>query len=1681
MDASSASYESKVGEGETSKYGTVTITGEHGGDGGVVILDQLERIRRFGLECIGPHQATVDGIIFKAGHWQPGGEYVQKLIVRNVSTAVKKFKYKLPTTRYFSLAYPEVVVLSPGMFTELDVIFRPVEYNPYDDTLFIKMVEGAGSGGFHVPVRATIDRLVLSSPFGLDMGYCPTHQTTAVIFQLTNAGEVDAPFSWQQAQPFVIEPSFGVVPVGQSQSIRVSIYPTDASVFVAAAACLVGQGVHAIIPEPVITTRISAIGKYTYIVLSEDVVDFGEVLSGESVKKEILLRNNSVVPAEFELVRHESDTDEVFEINPRGGIIPPQGQVAVVVKYSALASGCYSLDRYTFRTPGGCQTMLACQGTSMPSLVTAYKDMGSGPSLTGSISFPEGSPANAINFRDVEIGKTETRIMFLKNDSNKDATFNILCGATGIFQVSPLQGTVPALSQAFPVKFTFSPPRPINYCRRVFVLLGDNAPLFYDIMGSGYIRARGEVKEQRPAPLRFAHIQAYRNRAVQGLGGLSPPELDEMCSSGQHPLNYFAQAGMQGTRALAVTAVQNPLTRTGEASRDGVAAAHELFIDDTDNTCREVTLSKVSLDFGYTPYETSSEAQSVTVTNNTNGKVSLVWELPPDSSQERCAFTVEPPSSDINPGQSEKFKVVFRPQQSNRNFLAELEAFVYFKNQRTFRLVNDTTLTPPWCLTLKALGHTFATGQLLATIKMTGSNVRGGKLVFPTCFEGESTYQTFTLRNTSNLPSTYKFELGAFGETVSRASPDVFSVVPMCGEVAAEGFVLVSVRFSPSSSRKFTQLVRCIVNGDQGGRLLLEGNASIPFVCFPEVKNANGREPTESDVRFDGITLPPQSIPRGFQGSFFLKPTHIGLSTSRQLVLKNGSRLPLRFRLALPAEASGIISVSPAKGLLRGNETMALTVAFAPKQASKYVFKLRCKVYPVGGRAQRVIDARQAMGVMPPECVQSLSIYLVAPGEIGAILFSPSLLELPVRLVNTTESADIFLENVSDSDLSYELHAIEEFRGDSGGSALVPKIESALRLVTSSRAGPHDQSSLFCQAPTGILNARSRLRVVFSYEPVKAGLFTFQLFCRLQAISPETGEALMLPNEETALLRTHGLAVDEPLGGVITSRASFPRLIVDDVRMADDALVGDVELLWKQFDLAAFNFDLSLPLTDDECKMNSSASTDVSALHKYCFDFTPAVIGSPKETVHFCLRNSGYLTAVYHMNLPNEKKLDLEQWCDEDEPSEELNKIISIIEELKSFSISPHEAVLAPGETCEVTISYSYSSLKYGGVHRLPVHFKVDQGKQFQLELVGRTLPQAHSLPISDALSGKGLLPLTNRDAVPPTDILLSVCAGRSLVKELQAVPIGLSAAECPRQKIELFNVSGCDAHYDVDLQSVDRLCADNFDQRILRIANPSGVVKARSSVFIDVYFYPLEATVYEVPLVILYKAVDEEPGFGFGFDPAPQSVSKSTSSGPVKSPGKNSSPSASLLKSSGAMAGGRRARVEMSSVSFTLRMPGFDPRQSGVPPRVGTDVVGGAPGHEQLIQLPSQLASCSADLIDFGVVPQNCSTNRLVMLRSCQDNAELEFTVAEGQCALIQEGLLSVFPASGRIMPGERVLLDFRFAAHCRPTILADRLKIEVREIVKLSNTRRGASSSKAMARLLARKVRVGSRPLFI
>ena len=1657
------------------------------------ILDPLERMRRYGLEVLGPSQGAEDGIIFRAGMWKTGGEYTQKMIVRNVSTNVRKFKYTLPRTTYFSMMYPETTILSPGMFVEIDVIFRPVNFEPYDDSIYFKMMEGEGSGGFHFPVKAFIDKLVVEAPDGLDLNYCPIHQTTSRVFKLFNVGEVKAPFRWESPLPYVIEPMSGVIPIGKSADIRVSIYPLDASVFVSQAVCHIGEGEggKAIIPFPRLTTRFSAIGKYTFLSLSDKEINYGEVLVGtpsSTLKKETILRNSSPVVAEFSLIRHEHDNAN-FDVQPREGVIPPLSSITVTVKYSPLAMGTYSVDRYSFKTPSGSRAVLTCRGQSIPPSLTLYKESHLAPlpegteatttlTSTNGMLFADGSPANSINFRDVEAGRASTRVVFFKNDNDRPVPFSLLADDRSAFQISPRQGVIPALFSMFPVTLTFSPKKPINFYRRIFVLVGDALPQFIDCMGSGYVRAKGEIKEQRPWPLRHAHVQAYLNRVVGGLSKLSPEDLFKMYedmqsgAESEHLDKYnvtpemFALVGLSGTRALSTTALQNPLTRSGEASRNAVAVAHELFIEDDDVTCRDVTISSNALEFPFTPSMQISEPKTVRITNHTSSKIMVYWRLPeqensaqpgsPAKSPKKessvvklgdpvvdSIFEVDPPTADINAGQTQKFTVYFKPKHADRNYVGELEAFAFFKTQRTFRLVNDPTMSPPWCLPVTAIGHSFESGQLLAKVSITGGNVKNGLLVFPATFTTDSMYQTIMLRNLSNLPATFKLELGwEYGgsspgkkDQGTRAATEPFSVKPSCGEIAADGFVAVCIRFSPQLSRKYSQLLRCIVNNDPSGQLLLEGTSSIPFVFCPFVGDYS-EKPFES-LGIEGPVMSSNPAPSGLLGSFCLKPTSVGLSTSRSLVIKNGSRVPLRYTVSLSGddEALDVLSLSVCRGVLKGNEMEEIPIAFAPRRAQEYMLKLKVCVYALGGASDRVVDARQPGGVRPPQLLQTVSVQIVAPGEVGALIFDPPRIDTGVQLVNTQERRELFLENFSDSDIAYKLFYKYDFSRDNGDK-LASTFQELCKLE-GKRDG--DGHVLFCERPLGILPARSRTLAVLTFQPDDAGLFDFSVSATITAVDSSTGKACEISNEESALLRVSqakreqgssddaqqrmdqavAVLAEVPLMASITGRASYPTLVFEDMRMPLTS-AANVEQLWRNFDLSELNLNISLPLTRADHSLNAKSSPAEADFKRFQFQFSPAVLGSPSSVVKLQIKNNGFLTSNFHVHLANEKELNLEQWCDEDDPSEALNRVISIIEELKCFSFEPRRARLLPGESVVVTVSYNYTHLKYDGEHRVPVLMKIDNGKQFYIDLAGTTL----ALPSEVSRKSNVQIPITPHAEKGAKKERLLLAASNAGIVRLASVPLGLAPRTAPRQRVEISNPSAVDLYYDCDTTALDRVQETHHNMPIFALANPSGVVRAHSRAYLEWYFHPLEAVEYTFSMNINYYNAETA-----------EKVRASSRGSPMKA---------------------RRALAVVPTVIMTMVAVGYDTRAPR-PLAYGADFMGGLPSSRPLLTLEGQQALASADLLDFGLVPQNCSSDHMLILKNLHASNDIEFEVHEDSFLFV-EGLLGVFPAVGTIACGSVVVLSIKFRANCSPLVVRDILQITVREVIVEEKRRRGA-----------------------
>jgi hypothetical protein len=282
----------------------------------------------------------------------------------------------------------------------------------------------------------------------------------------------------------------------------------------------------------------------------------------------------------------------------------------------------------------------------------------------------------------------------------------------------------------------------------------------------------------------------------------------------------------------------------------------------------------------------------------------------------------------------------------------------------------------------------------------------------------------------------------------------------------------------------------------------------------------------------------------------------------------------------------------------------------------------------------------------------------------------------------------------------------------------------------------------------------------------------------------------------------------------VVGQASFPTIIVTDARAMGGVLGGSTRQLWSTLGLEGINFSLAQPLTAREVKLNLDSSPDPDALPLYPIRFVPNPIGSPSAVVTIRLTNPGYLTTSFEIHFPNEREIEVPQWADEGEvvmniytrvashewswcccccscccfnlntrslrmsksqPTMEQLKENRIIDELKCFDVFPREGTLGSGESKEVTFTYRYDTLEYDGKHDLIVHMKINQGKQFRLQLMGETL----------STSAASLW-----QCVPPTDA----------THRLQPVSIGILAAQAPLQTTELVNTGEADLDYAIDV-----------------------------------------------------------------------------------------------------------------------------------------------------------------------------------------------------------------------------------------------------------------------------------------
>ena len=1289
-----------------------------------VMTARYERAHVWGIDCV--ERLTWRG-------WEPGGSYVRTVTLKNVGKKALKVKYRLPQTKYFEMEFPETMKIQPGLSATVDVTFRPIRFEQYDDFIEFKV---AGAGAFQVKVSALLPFISLKMPPAVDFGYGAVNELMQKDFTFVNDGDVAVSYKWAVDLPFVFTPGEGSLEPGETGHVHAEFTPADATVNVVNAICaLTDQSGHAL-PTESYNCSVTAVGKYPYVRFSEPEIDFGEVMVGRTVEQTVKLMNQSPVGASYEVARGETEHDHVFKCTGKGsqgGYLKQKSHEEFKVQFMPSMPGTFSSESFKAYTPGGNVATVKITGTAI------------GPSVTLSQS--------TFQFGSVVAGKSVRRVLDIENHSDLPVHWQIDSECLGTFALGADRGVLEPKFQGIPGKaqvvVTFAPIEPANYHKRIIVALRDHRPLAFDVVGTGYDDKR------RPAPMRQSHVEEYRAMCAAGL--ITPGQPPSRRERSLFPNEIDA------VKASAMTAQE---TYMAMFEPDPLVA---------------VSLDKSQIDFGPTNRFKTPQSRTVTVTNDCKQKLVVFWggqepaavnDTSVDAEAKRAAaadrnpFFAFPESCDLRPGQSAEFRITFRPTKDKQHYARQLECFAYVKSMRSFRQVTEDNFTPPWTSTVWAFGHTHGhAGAQLGFQPKCSFTARGSRLYFPPTVKGDYAFQTIALRNDGDTAVGFEFPAKALGsglevdENTGYASP--FSCHPSKGAVPPRSFTLVTFRFDATDTEPHREQMHCVLNG-------------LPERAITLDVRARGHVPR--------VTV-------GDGNAFVFTPTCVGAAATREIEMRNASRINVLYEWAIPERLANVLGVSPHAGMIRGDQTIKSTWTFCPNKSRKFGFKIPLLLrVPNGEVSDPGATGRREAFVGAGTVEERVDVNIHAEGTSGSVAMRPESVDFGHAVVDQSADRTIELHNRSNGIVRYRLETVfddgcTEFDAD----------------VT------FDES-------VGQIPARSSSTVRVTYRGRCRGDVGFRIVCRVvNAAKPSR----TVQEEEDDAPSVHGIAT-----------ADYPTLCVTDAACPGVAK----PVLWKRLSLNALNAELARPPTAVEDRLQRTGGYDGSlasarslqGLTSVALGLGVGLEGAEPTAAYVEVCNTGALPAEWRLMTRDESEVDMENWVEIGEPDDEITAHQRFVVEHGIVEVSPKNGVLQPGERQPVRVLYKHARV---GQHWLTALLNVKDGRSVRLELGGRTVgSKVRCLDISPANPSMALHTFA---------------------------PVRIGDVHPPKQSVELRNPTGEEVEWNVDLNPLAALRTANWGFDILTCHNPRGTIPPFGTALLNWTFQPCEERAYECAVAV--------------------------------------------------------------------------------------------------------------------------------------------------------------------------------------------------------------------------------------
>lgn len=256
-----------------------------------------------------------------------------------------------------------------------------------------------------------------------------------------------------------------------------------------------------------------------------------------------------------------------------------------------------------------------------------------------------------LDFGNIEIKRSVTKSIILKNKSTVPVQYHIQCEKKGCFQIECVNGEVqPQLSTI--VYVTFTPKYPINYYRKVYILIENNAPIFVEIFGSGF------NETLHPATITHDHIKRFKRRQELGLSQMSIPELEEEMKKNRKRAEYLLNSDDSE-----LIEYNSKLDVNGTIFNWQLELLKEIFQKSTTSNI-DMKLNKDVIDFGTVNKNKGTPKETFTYTNNTNSKILIHWILPSTNDsiefQRSEEFSIYPEVVEVRPKEVFEFTVIRR-------------------------------------------------------------------------------------------------------------------------------------------------------------------------------------------------------------------------------------------------------------------------------------------------------------------------------------------------------------------------------------------------------------------------------------------------------------------------------------------------------------------------------------------------------------------------------------------------------------------------------------------------------------------------------------------------------------------------------------------------------------------------------------------------------------------------------------------------------------------------------------------------------------------------------------------------------------------------------------------------------------------------------------------------------------